>query len=171
MQTGSESWQTAKTNRPRRAAVSAFGFGGINAHMLLEEYDENSEVGMRNAETWKIKNRIREKSSCFTVRPCLSSAVRFLPGKPPGRFRNPHSANPNSTLPLLAWKRLLARRPSLREFQELILNGKSNIGNRPRQRWKDCDRIAERHLNSSSLKGGYCNELSVGGRRISYPAQ
>ena len=30
----------APTATPRRAAISGFGFGGINAHLLLEEYDE-----------------------------------------------------------------------------------------------------------------------------------
>ncbi|MAX26370.1 MAG: type I polyketide synthase [Phycisphaeraceae bacterium] len=33
------SWN-ASENTPRKAAVSAFGFGGINAHVLLEEYVE-----------------------------------------------------------------------------------------------------------------------------------
>ncbi|MBL8795622.1 MAG: acyltransferase domain-containing protein, partial [Planctomycetia bacterium] len=32
-----EPWE-ARDGRPRRAAVSAFGFGGINAHVLLEEW-------------------------------------------------------------------------------------------------------------------------------------
>src|SRR5207245_3742597 len=31
-------WECRDPARPRRAAVSAFGFGGINAHVLLEEY-------------------------------------------------------------------------------------------------------------------------------------
>ena len=31
-------WQRRDDKTPRRAAVSAFGFGGINAHLLLEEY-------------------------------------------------------------------------------------------------------------------------------------
>ncbi|NOQ41315.1 MAG: type I polyketide synthase, partial [Desulfuromusa sp.] len=31
-------WDTRKGDLPRRAAVSAFGFGGINAHLLLEEW-------------------------------------------------------------------------------------------------------------------------------------
>ena len=31
-------WQLRRPEVPRRAAVSAFGFGGINAHMLLEEW-------------------------------------------------------------------------------------------------------------------------------------
>jgi len=32
-----ESWKV-KNNIPRRAAISGFGFGGINAHVLLQEY-------------------------------------------------------------------------------------------------------------------------------------
>ena len=35
-----QDWQRRDTNIPRRAAISAFGFGGINAHVLLEEWDE-----------------------------------------------------------------------------------------------------------------------------------
>ncbi|WP_321391508.1 beta-ketoacyl synthase N-terminal-like domain-containing protein [uncultured Desulfuromusa sp.] len=31
-------WESRKSGLPRRAAVSAFGFGGINAHLLLEEW-------------------------------------------------------------------------------------------------------------------------------------
>ncbi len=31
-------WKARKQGQPRRAAVSAFGFGGINAHLLIEEW-------------------------------------------------------------------------------------------------------------------------------------
>ena len=31
-------WKSRKQGEPRRAAVSAFGFGGINAHLLVEEW-------------------------------------------------------------------------------------------------------------------------------------
>ncbi|MCX7716831.1 MAG: hypothetical protein N2111_00290 [Candidatus Sumerlaeaceae bacterium] len=34
-----EPWPKRALNRPRRAGLSAFGFGGINAHLLVEEYD------------------------------------------------------------------------------------------------------------------------------------
>ena len=37
----SEPWKR-RTNQPRRTAVSGFGFGGINAHLLLEEYVETT---------------------------------------------------------------------------------------------------------------------------------
>lgn len=33
-----EPWAPPRTGQPRRAAVSAFGFGGIDAHLLLEEW-------------------------------------------------------------------------------------------------------------------------------------
>ncbi|NJD36944.1 MAG: type I polyketide synthase, partial [Geobacter sp.] len=36
--TTSEPWQRRDQQTPRRAAISAFGFGGINAHLLLEEW-------------------------------------------------------------------------------------------------------------------------------------
>ena len=35
---GAEPWERRTPQRPRRAAVSGFGFGGVNAHLLLEEW-------------------------------------------------------------------------------------------------------------------------------------
>lgn len=37
-------WDRARSAEPRKAAVNAFGFGGINAHLLVEEFDEGSFV-------------------------------------------------------------------------------------------------------------------------------
>ena len=38
VQTEASQWDPSAPGIPRRAAVSAFGFGGINAHLLVEEY-------------------------------------------------------------------------------------------------------------------------------------
>ena len=38
VQTETEKWQKRGKDIPRRAAVSAFGFGGINGHLLFEEW-------------------------------------------------------------------------------------------------------------------------------------
>jgi acyl transferase domain-containing protein/3-hydroxymyristoyl/3-hydroxydecanoyl-(acyl carrier protein) dehydratase len=42
LQTEAEEWVRKDKHRPLRAAVSAFGFGGINAHLLLEEWHPSS---------------------------------------------------------------------------------------------------------------------------------
>ncbi|MCP3941483.1 MAG: beta-ketoacyl synthase [Desulfobacteraceae bacterium] len=38
VQTKTEPWQPEQLNTPRKAGISAFGFGGINAHILIEEF-------------------------------------------------------------------------------------------------------------------------------------
>ncbi|MFH2091208.1 MAG: beta-ketoacyl synthase N-terminal-like domain-containing protein [Pseudomonadota bacterium] len=37
-----ENWTPENSRTTRKAAVSAFGFGGINAHLLIEEYQNNA---------------------------------------------------------------------------------------------------------------------------------
>jgi malonyl CoA-acyl carrier protein transacylase len=44
IQTETEPWET-RADAPRRAGVSAFGFGGTNFHVTLEEYDPEKSSG------------------------------------------------------------------------------------------------------------------------------
>ncbi|MCB2149158.1 MAG: type I polyketide synthase [Deltaproteobacteria bacterium] len=44
VQTQAVPWKTRAADIPRRAAVSAFGFGGINAHILFEEWPSRSSA-------------------------------------------------------------------------------------------------------------------------------
>ena len=53
VQTEAEEWVRKDKHRPLRAAVSAFGFGGINAHLLLEEWhpSSNPQSPIRNPQS------------------------------------------------------------------------------------------------------------------------
>ncbi|MBU2430623.1 MAG: beta-ketoacyl synthase, partial [Proteobacteria bacterium] len=44
VQTRVEEWKPQKTGITKKAAVSAFGFGGINAHLLVEEFKASSKI-------------------------------------------------------------------------------------------------------------------------------
>ena len=41
-------WMRPQGGGPRRAGVSAFGFGGVNAHAVLEEYEDVDESSLRS---------------------------------------------------------------------------------------------------------------------------
>ncbi len=94
-------WIHADRSQPRRAGVNAFGFGGINAHLVLEEYtgagaDEDSgyvwptELLLFSAETPEaLVARIESVSAAVASRPEveLAAVARWLAEEPMGRCR------------------------------------------------------------------------------------
>ena len=47
----SQAWERRAANVPRRAAINGFGFGGINAHLLIEEWLGEASLAMYGAAT------------------------------------------------------------------------------------------------------------------------
>ncbi|MFO0917270.1 MAG: beta-ketoacyl synthase N-terminal-like domain-containing protein [Planctomycetaceae bacterium] len=45
--TQAAAWPEPSAERPRRAAINAFGFGGINAHVLIEEWKPGRSIARR----------------------------------------------------------------------------------------------------------------------------
>lgn len=52
--TGLKDWTTGKDGNPLRAGVSSFGFGGVNSHVLLEEYPENKSKNEHASEPYNL---------------------------------------------------------------------------------------------------------------------
>ncbi len=112
VQTEARSWPSRDDGSPRRAAVSAFGFGGINAHVLVQEWPDTScgqiagvDCGepSRGIEVGSQKNGIAIVGLDITLG-TLASVQQFqqavfngrsvLTQVPPGRWRVPEAVEP-----------------------------------------------------------------------------
>ncbi len=70
----SEPWTQPKDGQPRRAAVSAFGFGGINAHLLLEQWREPARQAVRG-----FQSEAKAKETATTPIAVVGLAARLGP--------------------------------------------------------------------------------------------
>lgn len=138
VQTSAEPWPDRTDGSPRRAAVSAFGFGGINGHVLLEEWSPRRPAAARN--------RLKTPTGLDDSRRVSSAAVR------------------ETTEPVAVVGMSVAFGPitSLREFQETVFKGRSIIADRPPDRWKGCDGMLEHSGVRLPRKGGFMRRLPIG---------
>ena len=145
VQTEPEPWHRRKKDIQRRAAVSAFGFGGINAHVLVEEWDPALSPGRHRAKETRRLEKIsgiskKDKSNHL-------QAVSIMKPKVPVAIIGMHT--------------VLGSYASLSAFKEAVFNGHSNILSRPEQRWKGCDEFARGHSKTNLPKGGFMDEISI----------
>ena len=101
VQTDVEAWEPAQPGISRKAGVSAFGFGGINAHILVEEFLKRSDLHF-------VPNALEPSDlepSAFKVVPCAIVGMETLSenAKNLGSFKNlifgktaPKTKNPGS---------------------------------------------------------------------------
>jgi acyl transferase domain-containing protein len=136
VQTETEPWVRRQHGQPRRAAVSAFGFGGINAHLLLEEW--NGEGGGRSPEARRGKGEKKKPKH------------RDLP---PSAFRSQ-----SAPVAVIGMSVCFGRVDSLAAFREAVLKGNSLAGPRPEGRWKGCD-AAVPHI--ADLQGCFLEEIAL----------
>ncbi|MEZ4526515.1 MAG: polyketide synthase [Desulfobacterales bacterium] len=144
VQTAAEEWQTRNADIPRRAAVSAFGFGGINAHLLFEEHKVS---GVRCQVSGVGENL--KKNELITDDCSLNTD--------------------NCPAAIIGMSARIGNLKNLREFQEAVFNGDSVIRKRPEFRWKEADDIAEEFLNGQGKWGAYMEEFSLYAGEFSIP--
>jgi len=133
VQTRAEAWHRRRPDAPRRAAVSAFGFGGINAHLLLEEWDEHAFEA-------KAAAAVSVGSDAF------APAVEAI------------SAQDIPAIAIVGMAVSAASADTLASFQAAVLGGSSLIGSRPEQRWKGCENVVGAE---AGLSGGFMDTISV----------
>ena len=137
VQTEAQPWEIREGFFSRRAAVSAFGCGGINGHMLLESW---------NPDLYCRKHRKKTAPASRT---------------PSADLQNP--ARPASPVPIavVGMGAAFGSIDSVREFQETVFQGKTIFIQRPEARWKGCDSEVENLIDGKAKWGGYMGKLSV----------
>ena len=103
-----DSWNRRGSFEPRRAAVSGFGFGGVNAHLLLEEW-----VGVPAS----TKRKFQEKASGVQL---VSATTRKTETTEPPRIDNVPIAIVGMAAHVGPWD-------DLRKFQERALGNADQI--------------------------------------------
>ena len=137
IQTDVRPWERRDAHTPRRAAVSAFGFGGINAHLLVEEVEEVAE----EKEEWDVRT-----SRAGTTASALGVA-QYPDGAPP--------------VAIVGMDAHFGRLDSLRAFQEAVLKGDSAMAPPPETRWRGCDDVAQAAWGDQRPPGAYIDAASV----------
>lgn len=135
-----EPWATKDSRTPRRAAVSAFGFGGINGHLLLEEWVPGAHPS-KNPGT-------ENKASGISVS-----------GSP----------GPAIPMAIVGMGAAFGNLGSLREFQEVIFKGTPAMAARPANRWKGCDALVAERYGLGDLPGAFVSDLIVHPGRFHIP--
>jgi acyl transferase domain-containing protein len=131
VQTRPEPWPVRKPETPRRAAVSAFGFGGINAHVLFEQ--------------WREPSRLRTASA-------VHGTIEVQP-KAHGERSSP--------VAIVGIETCLGNLNGLEAFTKALLTGKSAIGERPPSRWKETDSAVLEKLDGFDPQGAYMADISI----------
>jgi len=80
-------WIHGNPDTPRRAGVNSFGFGGINSHVILEEYrDENEENALSLHSDWDTEVFILEAETRPSLIDRANHLLHYLAEKPDVRL-------------------------------------------------------------------------------------
>lgn len=139
-----EPWHRRGDGSPRRAAVSAFGFGGINAHLLIEEWlPEAARSGV-----------IAQERSIETAAPVDTTAERCRP------------------IAVVGMSARFGPWQSLQAFQERVLGGGGTANPTAPRGWYGAGQSAwfrDEGLAATPFTGFYVDDVSLPANRFRIP--
>jgi PfaB family protein len=133
-----EPWKKIGDDTPRRAAISAFGFGGINAHVLIEEWNSKREDGRRTTEDGR--------------------------GKPGPHIQTSDLRPQTSEVAVIGMEARFGPWHTLKKFRERVLGGKDSVKPGSRSNWWGAEGtqwFKDRGLDRFPFKGFTIDELSI----------
>ncbi|KIW95724.1 uncharacterized protein Z519_04309 [Cladophialophora bantiana CBS 173.52] len=80
--TEQQAWPALKFNQPRRVSVNSFGFGGTNAHVILESYVPASKLALDPAPTPCLAPIVLSAHSTASLRASLEDLKQCLTSQP-----------------------------------------------------------------------------------------
>ncbi|MFZ5572109.1 MAG: beta-ketoacyl synthase N-terminal-like domain-containing protein [Thermodesulfobacteriota bacterium] len=148
VQTEPAEWLPGK-NKSLRAAVSAFGFGGINAHLLLESFQPEARNG--------VGPGLKPTADPGPMETGVAASSVLLRASEPSRSED----HPQPDVAIIGMGGLFGRIPSLREFQEVLFNGRSVMAPFPSDRLRGTREITALQMGKASFHGNIFEELTI----------
>jgi acyl transferase domain-containing protein/acyl carrier protein/NAD(P)-dependent dehydrogenase (short-subunit alcohol dehydrogenase family) len=142
-------WPQSETRRSRRAAVSAFGIGGLNAHVIVDDATVNSKLSGNRPPAFPISLEGDKESSVFSNRIVADRIVIVGRGV------------------------VLPGAKNVAEFARLMKSGHSAIIDAPEDRWRTRTGVSEHILPDSPkvphCRGGYIRDFQFDGTLYRIP--
>ena len=148
--TSSEPWPRREDGIPRRAGISAFGFGGINAHLLVEEWPFDSAQGTSSGYALRVRTQESE------------ATARWLS----------ETGAPNESIAVVGMDVRFGPWQSLRAFQERVLGGGNDeLPTSPRRWWgaQESSWFRENGLDKTPFAGFYLDEVPLATEQFRIP--
>ena len=145
------SWSSPSNGQPRRAAVSAFGIGGLNAHVILDEY-----LSVAGSESGAA---VLPRS---TQRPAVASAAATSPP-------DPASQEPIAIIGLGA---VFPGARNIESLMSMLPSGACQIRDVPDEPWMqyvDVDSPAERRWKYPIHRGAFITDFEYDWKRHRVP--
>lgn len=149
-------WEIRDSRTPRRAAVSAFGFGGINAHVLLEEWTGKEPVAaLSRPPSSSVPGRAPRPAEVAAVRPAA---------RPPVSTAIP--------IAIVGIEAHFGPWGSLSEFRQRVLGGGADVEPGPPRAWWGVEKSSwfrEKGLQDCPFKGFFIDALRLPMDRFRIP--